>query len=398
MNSSSTANGACDVFVCHVGDQTYTFIDCLRRCVGGNNAGKRRNNDAVKVFWDPHSLEAGETNTPWQVAEHQARDCRIGGHCFLPTIMNHLLPMLSTAAERQHSTHCTCASKQCHASVPTLPLSYSIHHASCSLFQQPMLAFPSHFLGSTYGLMLSLGPTHAAVVVLSPELVHRQHPMRELQIFLERKDSDPSSIIIIPVFLGLTMEQCDDVEGLYHSQPWPQGVPSPSEQERAVSVKEWAAVVRQLRLQPTVARSEEVGAACVPRCDAKGDATSVGLAWWVASWMDRVVQLRTIPSTPQRMTAAEEDYAIGMDPTSGLTSANAAIHGGPSIWFNVIATMQRVVAPAAVGQSHNSIVECINGPDRHYRRRQAKAIRFDKRKGGSKPARSHGTANRFLHN
>jgi hypothetical protein len=101
------------------------------------------------------------------------------------------------------------------------------------------------------------------VVVLTPEFVHRRRPPRELQIFLERKASDPDSIVLIPVFLGLTGEQCDDLEGLYHSQPWPPGVPQPSKQERAESLEEWAEAVKQLRLQVTVAKSEEVGAACV---------------------------------------------------------------------------------------------------------------------------------------
>jgi hypothetical protein len=105
------------------------------------------------------------------------------------------------------------------------------------------------------------------VVVLSPEFVHQRRLPRELQIFLDRKARDPDSIAIIPVFLGLTEEQCDDLEGLYHSQPWPPGVPQPSEQERAQSLEEWAEAVEQLRLQATVAKSEEVGAACVSRWD-----------------------------------------------------------------------------------------------------------------------------------
>jgi hypothetical protein len=102
------------------------------------------------------------------------------------------------------------------------------------------------------------------VVVLSPELVHRQHPMRELQIFLERKARDPSSIVIIPVFIGLSGKQCGDVEGLYRSQqPWPQGVLQPSERDRAASLEEWAVAIEQLMLQPTVATSEEVGGWCI---------------------------------------------------------------------------------------------------------------------------------------
>jgi hypothetical protein len=105
------------------------------------------------------------------------------------------------------------------------------------------------------------------VVVLSPEFVQARHPMRELGILLERKASDPSGILILPVFIGLGVEQCDDLKALYHSQPWPQGVSKPSEQERAESLKEWAAAVEQLRLQLTVAWSEEVGGACALGCD-----------------------------------------------------------------------------------------------------------------------------------
>jgi hypothetical protein len=100
----------------------------------------------------------------------------------------------------------------------------------------------------------------AAVVVLSPEFVQKKHPMRELQIFLERKAADPSSLIIIPVFIGLTVEQCDNLEALYLSQPWPKGVPKLIKQETAETLKEWAAAVKQLLLI-TVAKSEEVGIA-----------------------------------------------------------------------------------------------------------------------------------------
>jgi hypothetical protein len=100
----------------------------------------------------------------------------------------------------------------------------------------------------------------AAVVVLSPELVHGQRPTQELQILLERKARDPSSIAIIPVFIDLTSEQCDDLAGPQHAQPWPQGIQQSSEQEWAESRKEWAAAIEKLSLQPLlVARSEEVG-------------------------------------------------------------------------------------------------------------------------------------------
>jgi hypothetical protein len=112
----------------------------------------------------------------------------------------------------------------------------------------------------------SLALLCAAVVVLSPEFVHTRPP-RELGIFLEREASDPSGILVIPVFLGLNEEQCDDLEGLYHSQPWPQGLPQPSEQGRAESLKEWAAAVEQLRMQRTAAWGKEVGGARALGCN-----------------------------------------------------------------------------------------------------------------------------------
>jgi proteasome lid subunit RPN8/RPN11 len=111
----------------------------------------------------------------------------------------------------------------------------------------------------------SLAVCCAAVVVLSPEFVQTRHPMRELGIFLERKASDPSGILIIPVFLGLNEEQCDDLLS-YHSHPSPQGVAQPSDQDRAESLKEWAAAVKQLRLQSTVAWGNEVGDARMLGC------------------------------------------------------------------------------------------------------------------------------------
>jgi hypothetical protein len=117
----------------------------------------------------------------------------------------------------------------------------------------------------------------AAVVVLSPEFVQRQQPMEELQIFLDRKAANLSSIAIIPVFMsGLTAKRCDDLEGLYHSQPWPEGLHQLSGQERAESLEKWAAAVKQLSLQPTVVKSEQVGAACMPGVNDAGSCSGPG--------------------------------------------------------------------------------------------------------------------------
>jgi hypothetical protein len=96
----------------------------------------------------------------------------------------------------------------------------------------------------------------AAVVVLSPEFVRKECTMRELKMFLERKASDPSSIVIIPVFYGLTVEQCENLEQLYASEPWPASPGVPKVEDKAV-LKGWAAAVKQL-LGATGAKIEEV--------------------------------------------------------------------------------------------------------------------------------------------
>jgi hypothetical protein len=80
--------------------------------------------------------------------------------------------------------------------------------------------------------------------------------MRELQIFLERKARDPSSIVIIPVFYELTVEQCENLEQLYASEPWPTSPGVPKVEDKA-ALKRWAEAVNQL-LGVTGAKIEEV--------------------------------------------------------------------------------------------------------------------------------------------
>jgi hypothetical protein len=97
---------------------------------------------------------------------------------------------------------------------------------------------------------------YAAVVVLSPEFVRKAYPMGELKIFLERKASDPHSIVIIPVFIGLTVSQCYDLEALYDSEPWRTSTEIPPVRDRAV-LRGWAEDVREL-LKSTGAAIEQV--------------------------------------------------------------------------------------------------------------------------------------------
>jgi hypothetical protein len=99
----------------------------------------------------------------------------------------------------------------------------------------------------------------AAVVVLSPEFVRKKYTMLELKVFLERKARDPRSIVIIPVFLGLTVEQCYNLEQLYDSEPWPTS-PSMPTVEKAV-LQGWAADVKRI-LECTGVKIEEVSVTC----------------------------------------------------------------------------------------------------------------------------------------
>jgi hypothetical protein len=64
-------------------------------------------------------------------------------------------------------------------------------------------------------------------------------------MFLERKAMDPSSIVIIPVFFELTVEQCDNLELLYDSEPWPISPGVPKVEDKGV-LKGWAADVKML--------------------------------------------------------------------------------------------------------------------------------------------------------
>jgi hypothetical protein len=102
--------------------------------------------------------------------------------------------------------------------------------------------------------------------------------MRELRMFLERKASDPSSIVIIPVFYELTVEQCENLEQLYASEPWPASSGVPRVEDKAV-LKGWAAAVQQL-LGATGAKIEEVreaSTACAGGMNSSSSSTEPGM-------------------------------------------------------------------------------------------------------------------------
>jgi hypothetical protein len=99
----------------------------------------------------------------------------------------------------------------------------------------------------------------AAVVVLSPEFVRKKYPMQEVKMFIERKARAPDSIVIIPVFHELTVEQCINLEQLYDSEPWPIS-PRIPEVDKEV-LKGWAADVKKM-LEYTGVKIEEVSVGC----------------------------------------------------------------------------------------------------------------------------------------
>jgi hypothetical protein len=223
------SDSACDVFLSAT--TRAPFLDCLRRvllCVGGMQA---RRQQLVKVFLDQASFKSGSTTSPWPVVQHEAENCRVGTERHPPAAAAKELLQLSIIAAACTRAMCVCFK-------PPQQLSQPLCARRCFV---------------TTCLVCAL---LAAVVVLSPELV-RKAPARELHMFLERKARDPASVAIVPVLLGLTVEECGDLEALY-SQPWPVGVPEPSKQERAESLAEWAAVVKQLLRSP-VTTSKEVG-------------------------------------------------------------------------------------------------------------------------------------------
>jgi hypothetical protein len=98
------------------------------------------------------------------------------------------------------------------------------------------------------------------VVVLSQEFVRKEHPMTELQMFLDRRAEDPSSIVIVPVLFGLTVEECYDPMASLYNKRWPQDVAEPGEHDKPKLFVQWTAAVKQLT-DINILREDEVGIA-----------------------------------------------------------------------------------------------------------------------------------------
>ena len=78
--------------------------------------------------------------------------------------------------------------------------------------------------------------------------------MKELDILLARQRADPGSVCVLPVWYGVTCQQCCDLEAVYHSEEWVGGEPKPSPD----ILKRWATTVREL-LNTTAVRDDQVG-------------------------------------------------------------------------------------------------------------------------------------------
>ena len=77
--------------------------------------------------------------------------------------------------------------------------------------------------------------------------------MRELQLFLDRREKDRASVTLIPVFFRLSYSECDKIRGLYAAEGMWEGKAKPD----AGQLEAWAKAVDAL-LEFTGAKPETV--------------------------------------------------------------------------------------------------------------------------------------------
>lgn len=79
--------------------------------------------------------------------------------------------------------------------------------------------------------------------------------MEELAILLTRQRADPGSVRVLPVWYGITYQQCCDLEAVYEiEENWVGGEHKPAPNVMA----HWAGTVREL-LKTTAVRDDQVG-------------------------------------------------------------------------------------------------------------------------------------------
>ena len=88
---------------------------------------------------------------------------------------------------------------------------------------------------------------------MSPEYVRDVHCMTELEVVLARQRTDPDTVTVVPVFYGISFQQCSDLEAVYCSQEWLGSEPKPG----PVVLAGWAQTIREL-LRSVAVREDQV--------------------------------------------------------------------------------------------------------------------------------------------
>jgi hypothetical protein len=70
--------------------------------------------------------------------------------------------------------------------------------------------------------------------------------MEELLWFVERARTSPQSVSLLPVLLELTYEQCSDLENLYASNEFWEGLPEGTRAKTESQHAKWAGAVKEL--------------------------------------------------------------------------------------------------------------------------------------------------------
>ena len=77
--------------------------------------------------------------------------------------------------------------------------------------------------------------------------------MEELEISLARQRTEPGSVRVLPVWYGITYQQCYNLEAVYNSEEWIGGEVKPAPNVLA----RWAMAVREL-LELSAIRDDQV--------------------------------------------------------------------------------------------------------------------------------------------
>ena len=202
------------MFLSHAGEQKKVFVDFLYSVL---------TEEGISVFMDEPSLTPG-TSESWQSIVEALRSAAVG----VPKTLV-FIGLLNTPA----LCFCTAQAVQCN---------FAVHSCFDRYYSLPASKYQSVF------------GCRAVVVVLSPEFVRKRCPMEELEILLARQRAEPGSVRVLPVWYGITYQQCCDLEAVYElEENWVGGEPKPAPNVLA----HWAGTVREL-LKTTAVRDDQV--------------------------------------------------------------------------------------------------------------------------------------------